>query len=80
MRLRITISPEGSVQDITRFLADQGYVVTGNRILRSEEDKDWILETDVYSVRETKPMELRCMLVALDKVVDAEYIESESQG
>ena len=80
MRLRITITPEGSVQDITRFLADQGYVVTGNRILRSEEDKDWILETDVYSVRETKPMELRCMLVALDKVIDAEYIESESQG
>lgn len=78
MRLRMTVRPEGSVQEITGFLADKGYSVTGNRILRNEEDRDWILESEVYVYKDTKPMELLRQLMTLENVVGAEYIDSAS--
>lgn len=78
MRLRMTVHPEGSVQEIIGFLAGKGYSVTGNRILRSEENLDWILESEVYAVKDTKPMELIWQLMALENVVSAEYIDSTS--
>ena len=76
MRLSMKVHPEGSVQEITGFLAEKGYFITGNRILKSEENEDWILETEVHSYIDTKPMEVIRELTKLENVVSAEYMNS----
>ena len=78
MKFRVLMRPEGSVREITGFLADRGFVVTGNRILKSDEELEWILESEVYAVKNVKPMELIWHLTALENVIKAEYMESGS--
>ena len=46
MKIKMTIRPEGSVQEISQFLYDRQFIVTGNRVLKSEGDLDWILEIE----------------------------------
>lgn len=79
MRLRLTMLPGGSVQEITRFLTGRGFTVTGNRILKNEKNADWILESEVSTIRDIKPMELISELTALENVAGAEYIDSVSE-
>ena len=76
MKLRLTIRPEGSVQEISGFLKDKGFTVTGNRILKNKENLDWILESEVFTYKDTRPIELIRQLMALDNVITAEYIDS----
>lgn len=79
MRLRLTMRPGGSVQEISRYLTDKGFTVTGNRILKNEGDLSWILESEVSTIKDIKPMELICDLTALENVAGAEYIDSASE-
>ncbi len=78
MKLKITIKPEGSVQEITRFLSDSGMIVTGNRILRGGETRNWVLETEIYTFKDARPMELIRQLTDQENVVKAEYADSEA--
>ncbi len=78
MRLKLTMLPEGSVQEIVQFLTDRGYTVTGSRILKNKKNNEWIMESEIYTVRDMKPMDLLRELTALENVAGAEYIDSVS--
>lgn len=74
MHLRLHLSAEGSIDEVTKLLHQYGFHHTGENKFRSDPNGGWVLTTEVITHQGSEPKELLTGLNSSRYIISAEII------